>query len=69
MFVSVVHLGVPLSFRDEKANFFQALQFSLDIASIFFNELGQPPDMCLEVRVLSVDNNYFASHPRCNKYV
>jgi hypothetical protein len=61
--VSTINLGVGLFFRSQKTDLFQSLKLSLDIACIFFDQLGKTPYMGLEVRILGVNDYYFPSYP------
>ena len=61
LFVSVIDLGIALLFADEKACFLEAFQLALDIAGIFFDELGQATDMRLEIRVFGIDHDDLAA--------
>lgn len=62
LLVGVVNLCVTLLFRDEEADLLEALQLALNVACIFFDELSQAPDMCLEIWVLCVDHNDLSSN-------
>jgi hypothetical protein len=54
--VGVVNLGITLLLGNQKADFFEPFQFSLDITGVFFNKLGQTPDMGFKVRVFGIDH-------------
>lgn len=61
LFVCRVNLGIALFFTCQESDFFQLFQFTLDIARIFFDELGEPADVRAEVRVLGVHHYNLAS--------
>ena len=69
LFVGVINLGIALLFGDQEANFFEALEFALDVAGVFFDEFGQAADVGLEVGILGINNNNLAPDSGCNKYV
>jgi hypothetical protein len=60
VFVGVINLGVALAFGDEKADFFQALEFALNVPGVLFDELGEASYVGLEIRVLSIYHNDFS---------
>ncbi len=67
--VGVINLGVPLLFGYKEADFLKALQLALDVAGVFFNELGKSPHMRLEIRIFCVNHDDFTAYSRCDKYV
>jgi hypothetical protein len=69
LLVSGVDLSVALAFAEQEADLFEALEFALDVASVFFYELGEASDMRLKIWVLRVDHDDFSAHTGCNKYV
>jgi hypothetical protein len=62
LLIGMVNLGVTLLFGNQKAYFFQTLQFTLNITGVFFDELSQSPDVRLEVGVFCVDDYDLSSN-------
>lgn len=69
LFVGVINLGVTLFFGVEEADFFEAFEFALDVASVFFDQLGQTADVGFKIRVFGVDDDDLTADSGCNKYV
>ena len=67
--VGLIDFGVALLFCNEEADFFEALEFALNITGIFFDELGEATYMRLKIRILRVYYNDFPAHPRCDECV
>lgn len=57
LFVGVVNLCVSLFLGDQKADFLEPLELTLDIASVFFDELSEPAYVGLKIGVLGIDHN------------
>lgn len=62
LLVGGVHLGVALAFAGQKSDFFEPLQFTLDVAGIFFDQLGKTPDVGFKVRIFRINHDDFAAH-------
>jgi hypothetical protein len=67
--VGVINFSISLLFGYQETNFFQPLQFALDVSGIFFNQLGQTANMGLKVGVLGIDHNNLAPHSGSYKYI
>lgn len=61
LLVCRIDFGIALLLTREETDFFQLLQFTLDVARIFFDELSESADMRAEVWVLGVHYYYLAS--------
>ena len=61
LLVGVVNLGIALFLTQEEACFLEPLELTLDVAGIFFYELGETTDMCFEVGVFGIDYYNLAS--------
>ena len=62
LLISRVDFGVTLLFTEQKSHLFETLQFSLDIAWIFFDQLGKPTNVRVKVRILGVYHDNFSAH-------
>jgi hypothetical protein len=69
LLVGMVDLGIALFFRDQETSFLETLELALDVTGIFFNELSETTNMCLEVRILGIDHNDLAANSAGDKYV
>ena len=63
LLVGRINFRIPLFFTREEPYLLQTLQFTLDIAWVFFNELGKTADMCTEVRILRIDDDNLPADP------
>jgi hypothetical protein len=55
--VGVVDLGVALLLGNQEADLLQALELTLDVSSVFFDEFGEAADVRFEVGVLGVHDD------------
>lgn len=62
LLVGVINLRVALFFTHKKACFFQALQFALNVTSVFLNKLRKAAYVRLKVGVFGVNNNNLAAN-------
>jgi hypothetical protein len=69
LLVRVVNLGITLLFGNQKASFFEPLEFALDVTGVFFDKFSQTADMGLEIWVLGIDHNDLAPYSGGNKNV
>ena len=69
LLVGRVDLGVALLFTSQETYFFETLEFALDIARIFLDQLGETTHVSVEIWVLSVHYYDFATYSRGNKNV
>ena len=53
----------------QKAHFLELLEFTLNIAWIFLDQLSQSSHMSVKIRIFGIDYYNFPPHPRCNEYV
>ena len=65
--IGVVDFSVTLLFAYQKANLFKTLELALNVAGIFFDQLGKPTDMRFKVGVFSINHDNLAPYTRCNK--
>lgn len=61
MLVGAVDLGIALLLACQETNFFESLEFALDIARVFFDQLRETADMRLKIRIFRVDNDDLAT--------
>jgi hypothetical protein len=57
-----VNLRIPLSFADQKANFFEALKFTLNITSIFLDKFCETANMRLKIRIFRINYDDFTAY-------
>jgi hypothetical protein len=62
LLVRVVDFGVALLFAYQEPGLFKPFEFTLDIAGVLFDKLGQTADVGFEIWVLSIDHNNLATH-------
>lgn len=56
LLVRIINLSVPLFFTQQEPGLLKPFQLALDVAGIFLDQFGKPPDMRLEVGILSIDH-------------
>jgi hypothetical protein len=69
MLIGVINLGIALLLAQQEADFFQPLEFTLDIAGIFFDKLRQTADVGLEIGVFRIDDNDLTPDTGCDENV
>lgn len=63
LLVRVVNLGVTLFLGDEEACLLETLQLTLNVTRIFLNKLSKASDVSLEIWILRINYNDFATNP------
>lgn len=62
LLVGRINLSIALLLAREKSNFFKLLEFTLDIAWVFFDQLRESAHMRPKIWVLGVHHYNFSPH-------